>query len=166
MILEGLLGDGANLENLDSVALTDTDEQGRMRLEVALRRRLERMREPQVFHPIEPRVATRYPDAEPREGLDSADVATRRQRRTDFHRDLRKRLAKHLGPDGLPPDAPKVGPRPGMITREGNRRPTDFPGRPRVRPEDGSEDTGKPIRLGDSLAARARRLRKRPKPEQ
>ncbi|MFW6438201.1 MAG: DEAD/DEAH box helicase, partial [Armatimonadota bacterium] len=62
MILEGLLGDGTNLENPDTVSLTDSDEAGRVRLERALQRRLERAREPQVFHPIEPQplVETEY----------------------------------------------------------------------------------------------------------
>jgi len=162
MILEGLLGDGTRLQMPARGALSDDEAAASSRLEQALGRRLERMREPAVFHAIEPRVATRYPDAEPREGLDRADAATRRQRRTEFHRDLRKRLAKHLGPDGLPPNAPKATPRPGMITDHGNRRPVDFPGRPRVQNEAAPEGAQAPIRLGDSLAARARKLTRRP----
>jgi DEAD/DEAH box helicase domain-containing protein len=166
MILTGLLSDGARLQEPERGVLAEDEGAASLRLEQALRRRLERMREPAVFHPIEPRTPTRYPDAEPREGLDAADVAARKQRRTDFHKDLRKRLAKHLGPGGLPADAPVVRPRPGMSTPDGKRTPRDFPGRPEPEASDVPKDAGSPIRLGDSRAARARRLRKRREPEQ
>ena len=59
MILEGLLGDGTRLAEPDTSALSDDAEAERLRLEEALRRRLQRMREPEVFHPIEPAAATR-----------------------------------------------------------------------------------------------------------
>jgi hypothetical protein len=164
LILRGLLDDGKALQMPEKGVLADDPEAASLRLEQALRRRLERMREPTVFHPIEPRVPTRYPDAEAREGLDVADVATRKQRRTDFHKDLRKRLAKHLGPGGLPPDAPTKGPRPGMTAPGGKRTPRDFPGRPKPQPRPAEPSKGQagPIKLGDSLAARARRLKRRP----
>ncbi len=167
MILEGLLGDGANLHNPDSHSLTESDAGAEQRLEQALRRRLERAREPQVFHPIEPHVETRYPDAEAPERLASADPAERAERKREFHRELRRRLAKSMPTGGLPPHAPAKGPPPGMKTRSGDRRPTHFPGRPPVRKErvvqEGADSTSadQAVRGGDSLAARARRLRKK-----
>ncbi|MHC5033464.1 MAG: DEAD/DEAH box helicase [Planctomycetota bacterium] len=158
MILEGLLGDGASLANPDTYRLGEADAGDELRLETALRRRLERMREPQVFHPIEPRPETEYPDAEKAEDLGLADVATRAGRRRDFHRELRKRIAKHVPTDQLPPHAGGQPAPPGMKSRGSNKPPTHFPGRPKVRKE--QADSEQPIRPGDSLAARARRLKK------
>jgi len=163
MILEGLLGDRMNLSNPDSVALTDGEAGEELRIERALRRRLERMREPQVFHPIEPRVATGYPEPEARGKLDLADAARRAERRREFHRALRSRLAKRVPTDELSPLKGKPGPPPGMKTARSNKPPTHFPGRPAVSEERAEPDggAGGPIRAGDSLAARARRLRKK-----
>ncbi len=167
MILEGLLGDGANLDNPDAYSLTDLDADDELRLEMALRRRLERMREPQVFHPIEPHVQTQYPDGEAREGLAQADVARRVERRRDFGKQLRKRIAKHIDTGKLSPHVGVPGPPPGMKTGRGNKPPTHFPGRPAVREERGTPQEGEvpgdgtAIRAGDPLAAKARRLNKK-----
>ena len=191
MILEGFLGDGSNLACADTQALSDDDPGDALRLEQAVRRRLERMREPEVFHPIEPVVETAYPEAEPADELDTPDVTQRAERRKDFHRGLRKRLAKRLGPGGLPPLGGRARLPEGM-SGGGNLTPRAFPGRP-VRPASstppaaseteptpsdqtdtptptdsptGAEDASPPkkmIQLGDRLAAKARRLRgKRP----
>ncbi len=170
-ILEGLLGDGTNLNNPDAVALTDTDEQGRVRLEAALRRRLERMREPQVFHPIEPEtdITTEYPEIEPEEVLETPDVAVRRERRTDFGRELRRRMAKKVPDDRLDAHAPRHGPPEGFGGKH-VKPPTWFRGRPQddraeadvpyAEPEQPPEER-EAIRHGDSLAARARRMKRR-----
>ena len=172
MILEGLLGDGSDLKAPDSVALTGSEASDELRLEMALRRRLERMREPQVFHPIEPRVRTRYPDAEEKERLGSADVAERASRRREFDRELRKRVAKRVPTDKLSPHAGRTPLPPGMKTPVSNKPPTHFTGRPAARDEKAPaerppEPSGEqPIRPGDSLAAKARKLgRNRPKQE-
>jgi len=175
MILEALLRDRANLCGTDLPSATSGADE--LNVERALRRRLERAREPQVFHPIEPRVPLGYPDREPDAELVDADVARRARRRRDFHRDLRKRIAKHIETDQLSPHAGKRSPPPGMRTRASNLPPTAFPGRPvspvrraeRVPPkgEPGraarKEDVrnSPPIKQGDPLAARARRLKKR-----
>ncbi|MHC4479934.1 MAG: Zn-binding domain-containing protein, partial [Planctomycetota bacterium] len=170
MILKGLLADGSSLENPDAGASGEATEGAQLRVEMALRRRLERMREPQLFHPIEPRPERGYPDAEEAAGLSTPDVAARVERRRAFQRELRKRVARHLPTEGLEPHAPKPGPPAGMKTRGSNKPPTHFSGRPRVREEGVAEEHGEtpperePIRPGDSLAARARRLkRERPK---
>ncbi len=185
MILRGLTGDGCLLAGPDNASLVETAEDARLRLERALRRRLERMREPQVYHPIEPEVPTEYPEREEEETLGEADVARRAERRRRFDRELRRRAAKHVPTDDLSPFAPIQGPPEGMGRRGGNAPPTAFPGRP-ARSADGRrdgagpseggpgpEDDGAPqgsegtIRHGDSLAARARRLkRRRTEPEE
>lgn len=163
MILAELLDDGTDLDKPDAHSLTDSEADDGLRLEMALRRRLERMREAQVFHPIEPRVETGYPDAEKEERLSSADVARRAERRRTFHRELRKRIAKSISTGELPPHAAREAPPPGMKSRGSNKPPTHFPGRPALRedkpsPEGEPHPEKKPIRAGDSLAAKARRL--------
>jgi DEAD/DEAH box helicase domain-containing protein len=175
-ILERLLGDRQDLVHEDLGSLTDTSEAREARLERDLRRRLERQREPQVFHPIRPtpEVRTEYPEREAESQLASPDVARRKEQRSGFDRDLRKRLAKKLGLDGLSPHAARgdsakltgkpdasVAPR-GMSQRGSNLPPTAFPGRPEEPAKPPAEQ--QPISLGDSLAARARKL-KRPRRE-
>ena len=163
MILDGLLGDRANLVNPDTHAMTDSVEGERARLEQALRRRLERMREPQVFHPIEPRIKTQYPDAIPEEQLGGADVADRKQKRRSFDRKLRDRIAKKIGSDMLSPHAASQKAPAGTHKPHSSRRPTDFSGKPEIHEEEAaSSEPPKPqktIALGDSLASRARRLK-------
>ncbi len=195
MILEGLLEDGSNLDCPDVAALTNTAAATTQRLEQALRRRLERMREPVVFHPIEPQVPTQYPAIERPEVLPEADVSRRAGRRRDFHRELRKRIAQHRDNGKLPPTAPIQRTPPGMHRPGGVIPPTAFPGKPEeagpaapstpaadepaVLPTAGPEEApapspraageqpgaspptaSTPIRSGDSLAARARRLKR------
>ena len=197
MILEGMMAEDAALQGDDIQALTDTDPARLERLERVLRRRLERMREPKVFHPItpEPEVRTRYPDVERPDKLGTPDVERRSTRRRDFDRDLHKRIAKRIKLSGLSPTSNPIPAPPGMHTRRGVARPTDFAGRPEassnsprpdppptqetepveppapprseVKPEPAKDtkiSAKKPVVLGDSLAARARKLRK-PKKE-
>ena len=165
--MEGLLGDGANLDNPDEHSLTDSGAYGELRLERALRRRLERMREPQVFHPIDPRVKTGYPDGEKEEELTSADSGRRAEQSRKFHKELRRRMATHISTDEFPPDAARRGPPPAMRRPGSNKPPTYFPGRPSVPGEKVADrqteqrTPKKPMRQGDSLASRARRLKKK-----
>ena len=121
MILEGMLGvqnaecrmqnaewggQAAVVAEPDTQALSDSDEADGERLERALRRRLERLREPRVFHPIEPNVPTQYPAVEAAATLGEADVGRRAGRRRDFDKELRKRVAQKLEAEGLSPGAP------------------------------------------------------------
>jgi ATP-dependent helicase YprA (DUF1998 family) len=180
-ILRGLMARGP-LRTPDEQALSDTDGAARVRLEQALRRRLERMREPELFHPIEPRVEPGYPEREADEALGQADVARRAGRRRTSQRELRRRLAKKIRDHRLDPMVGRPDPPPGTKTGAG-RTPLSFPGRPardRVQAQQVSDvgphlreeqPTEKPaeqeagpssesLRMGDSLAARARRRRK------
>ncbi len=184
MILEGLLGDPGALRLPETRVLSDGAEAAGQRLEQAVRRRLERLREPQVFHPITPRPAleTGYPGAEGAGSLAQTDAERRGARRRVFDRDWRKRLAKKLDLGGLRPDAAKAPVPRGMRTPSPNLKPTDFPGRPAGRPAEapggaganragrtGGGDPAAPpppvsraVPAGDGTAARARRLRRRP----
>jgi len=169
-ILDGLLGDRTNLRNPDRATVASGPEAARLRLEQALRRRLERGREPQVFHPIRPgpELATGCPAPEPAGELPKADPQVRLERRRAFDRDLHRRIAKKLGLDGLDPRKGRPPVPNGMITRHGNLRPTDFPGRPAAphpappvpaHPPEGPPappPAPKGVTLGDPLAARAR----------
>ena len=163
MILDGMLAEG-DLIAADATRLTDTDEADMIRLERALRRHLERMREPQLFHPIKPDIRTEYPAPDKAATLDTADVAVRKRRRTAFARELRRRLAKRLDTGELPPEASGPGAPPGMSAGRGSARPTDFAGVPDVQSETGDEDRPKPttpIPMGEPLAARAMRLKRK-----
>jgi DEAD/DEAH box helicase domain-containing protein len=169
MILEGLLAGGSGLDCPDSQALSDGQQAAALQLEQALRRRLERMREPQVLHPIEPQVETKYPQAEDRATLDTPDVDRRLERRTDFHRGLRKRLAKKIEQrGGEPPKAaePTARKKRTLENRLAERRgacsagvllaaASDTPA-----PQAEARATHETIQLGNSLAARARKLKK------
>jgi DEAD/DEAH box helicase domain-containing protein len=158
MILELLLGDGPALQPAPAAEA----EGERLRLERALRRRLERMREPELFHPITPKPQTEYPQPETREGLATPDVATRAERRRNFDRELRKRLGKRLPEEGLRPLAGGAGPPPGMSRPRPNLPPTAFPGKPQVK----EPEEQQPVRHGDPLAARARRRKRKERGEQ
>ncbi len=105
MILQGLLGDGTQLTATE-VAMPGTAAD-RLRLEQALRRRLERSREPTVFHPITPTPAVRtaYPAAEPGAQLGKPDVTRRLERRLGVDRDLHRRIAARTRPTGPRVDA-------------------------------------------------------------
>jgi hypothetical protein len=161
MILEGLLA--GDLLAADTQRLTDSDESETIRLEQALRRRLERMREPRLFHPIEPKIATGYPAPEDSQALEAPDVAVRNARRTSTARELRKRLTQRIHDGKLAAEVGRPAPPEGMITPGGNARPTAFPGVPAT-PAQTVPDDPRPqtpaIALGDSLAARAMRLKR------
>jgi len=169
MILDGLLGDGADLGAPDTAALTDSDAGEALRLEASLRRRLERLRQPEVFHPIDPKPQTGQPDIETASELPKADVARRAERRRSLGKELRKRIAKRIDDGQLPARAGRVGPPPGMKKRRA-KPPTAFPGRPATPREEATEPdapaTGSqgqhPLPQGDPLAAQAReRLKQR-----
>lgn len=176
-ILDGVLEDESRLEADEPQSLSVDTVADRLRLEQALRRRLERMREPQVFHPIRPRpqVETRYPHIEAQSELGKADVSRRRQKRRTFDRDLHKRIAKKIGLDGLHPYKGAPPPPAGMAPGRENLRPTAFPGRPTmdrpptesVRNEPETPTVAKEqqlptkgiIRMGDAIAAKALKMK-------
>ena len=74
----------------ETTALTESPASLRTRLNRALRRRLERMREPDTFHEIDPRPPLGYPEAESAAELRKPDVQRRGERRRDLTRRLRQ----------------------------------------------------------------------------
>jgi hypothetical protein len=162
MILEGLMADEAALDCPDVLSLTDSEESSEARLEAALRRRLERMREPVVFHPIEPKVPTGYPDIEREEALPMADAARRDDRKREFNKELRKRIAKYQAAQLQPFSNEAVQPAPRIRPRGGGNPPTAFPGSPTppIKEEAVVKKQPEVIQSGDALAAKARKLKK------
>ncbi|MFC1582349.1 DEAD/DEAH box helicase [Planctomycetota bacterium] len=169
-ILTGLIGKGDKLTEPDTETLTDEEGSREIRLEKALRRRLERMREPRLFHPIVPGplIETEYPEIEDREELDKADVARRAERRKTTIKEMHKKIdgqIRKMG--GLP--ATDASHRPsGMKHRGSGVTPVDFPGRPIPGRKPNKPAAGKPVMSGDSLAALARKKvrKQKKKPEQ
>ena len=106
MILEGLLGDGTDLDGADERSLTDASYE--QRLEIALRRRLERMREPQVFHPVTPAGEIEHPEAEDESALPETDVSRRVERRMKFDAETRRSLLRRLMGNAPAADAPPI----------------------------------------------------------
>jgi len=175
MILEGYLDDMANLDNPDIHVMTESDEGAQTRLERSMRRRLERMREPTYFHPIDPRPQTEFPEREDEEQLVEPDVAVRKKRRGGLEKELRKRIAKRLPTDRLDAFAPKAE-SPEPLRKSRNLPPIAFSGKPEKQSEkttvdsdamkpaaNASVSSGDAIEHGDSLAAKARRMKKKRK---
>jgi len=139
-ILRGLL-QGSLLEP-DARTTIGTDEGAAARVEQALTRRLERMREPMVRHPIEPRPPDEYPAPEPEATLSTPDVERRRARRSAFEREVRRRAAE-------------LAERAAVA-----RSPAPTPEEPGGAGPDAAAETPSsptPIALGDPLATRVRR---------
>lgn len=162
MILEGLLCDHSNLDNADTYSLADNDADSLLRLEKAVRRRLERMREPQVYHSIEPIVETGYPDIEEQSELPKADVEMRVESRTSFNKELRKRIEKKISDGKLDPLKARKPHTLGGSGKSADLRPNFFPGRPQEHVKEPAQtpSPAPPVPQGDSLASRARRLAK------
>ncbi|NQU44938.1 DUF1998 domain-containing protein, partial [bacterium] len=139
MILDGLLGDGSSIEETESGTAVETPEGEAQRLERALRRRLERMGEPKVFHPITPNPVTEYPDPAPTQDLPKADSDRRAREKADFARQLRKKLAKNLEPGGLDPTKRKPPGPSRLHVKHSIKPPTYFPGKPDVAEDRASE---------------------------
>jgi hypothetical protein len=144
-----------------------------LHIEEMLQRRLERMREPQVFHPItpEPEIKTEYPAIEKKEELKKPDVTRRAERRIGFDKKLRNLIAKRIESNELAPNIGRPAPPKEMKTRGGVVRPVDFQGRLEINEppstdeplSERKETPETPVVLGDALAARARKMYKKKK---
>jgi len=186
MVLEGLLGDGANLTQPDATSLGQDGEEARLTLERSLRRRLQRHGEPLIRYPdhvIEHDIQTGYPEPEARPKLKNADVARRAFRRLRHEKAVQRGERKPSAATPRPtlPTAIRHGAapeRPEPITRHAPtttgearsvaRRLRDkgafctpketVPATPDPTPPEAP--TQQPIQAGDSLAALARKRRK------
>jgi DEAD/DEAH box helicase domain-containing protein len=171
MILQGMIGDGSNLDSAETAELTGSEEARRERLRQALRRHLERHREPRVLHDIEPVVPTACPAAEKPSGLEQADPAVRAARRRAFDRELHKRIAQKIEIGKIPALAPPAKLPKGMRLRNVNQPGKFSPGHEAIVPDAkgsssdmAADQTGvRKVIAGDSLAAKARRMKNKSK---
>lgn len=76
-ILSGIIGDGAHLRSRDKDSLGQDEEEKRLLMERGIRRRLEKMGDPQVFHPIDPKPQVGFPDVEQSASTTASDSARR-----------------------------------------------------------------------------------------
>jgi ATP-dependent helicase YprA (DUF1998 family) len=144
MILESVLGDGAALAQPE-VGRVASEPEPRLITEHSLRRRLERMREPQVFHQVEYGVETAFPTPEDRESLSSADIARRAFRRRKFDRGIRGVRTSETGEPREPIPSERL--------RERLPDPVD------AQESIPTTPPAPPIQVGNSLANRVRRRR-------
>jgi ATP-dependent helicase YprA (DUF1998 family) len=122
-LLTGILGDGSHVRNPDDESLGQSPEERLLLLERGIRRRLERMAEPEVFHPIEPKPEVGFPEVEKPKASRDSDIARRAIKR------LRLEKIETAGSEEAVED---------LLEHE-------------VKPT---------IKLGDSIASRARKLAK------
>jgi len=76
-LLAGIIGDGSNLRNRDDASLGQDEDEKRLVLERGIRRRLERMGDPELFHPIDPNPQVGYPGVEAPAATTDSDIARR-----------------------------------------------------------------------------------------
>jgi hypothetical protein len=167
MILDGIFS-GKRVQGASSCGGCGAECDTEICVERMLRRRLERMREPGVSHPVTPErdVSTGYGPIENGADLEKPDMVRRRERRLDFEKELHRRIAKKTAP--LPfaaaPRAPAA-----MRAKRGVRSvvaPADFPGRPVAPPgprPDRPSASGGGVAAGDATALKAWRAVKRKK---
>ena len=139
-ILDGLLADRTQLHTDDAASLGQDAAEARLALERGLRRRLERMREPGAFHPIDEQVATEYPKPEVGSTLPAADVARRATRRKRLG-EMMRGIAKSETGEPLEPIPPR------QIAKGQDPPAEPEPKAPRL--------------MGSPLAARARKRKRR-----
>lgn len=89
-LLDGLIGDGSNLRTPQSDHLTLNDDEKRALLERGIRRRLEKLGDPEVFHPIDPQPQVGFPEVEKPAATTDADVARRAFKRLRLEKGAQK----------------------------------------------------------------------------
>lgn len=197
-LLKEIIGDGTKMREATVQEVGIDHAERRLIIERGIRRRLERMSDPEVFHPIDPKPQVGFPDVEKSAVSADSDVAQRAFKRMHLGKsNIPARNGKlpalhvrsdftgtaDVGPTQAPPgrsitDESRVArdfdaasdfllrheARPrghratskalrALIRSDGGRKPTD---EPTVR-----EEVTREIVIGDSTAARARRLKKR-----
>ncbi len=168
-ILEGLLGDRRGLVH-DDITRPGCEPGGDLlRLEQSIRRRLERMREPKVFHPITPmpQVRTVVPAPEKTAELNKADVARRAERRRQFERRMHKKISRRFDSAETAPESASCAESFARMHRAA-RQPKECPAEAasRVHAYGGFADKKEnAVVPGDATAARARKIKKRSQKE-
>lgn len=172
-LLRDIIGDGTGLRSRDADSMGQHAEEKRLLMERGLRRRLERMGDPEVFHPIDPNPRVGFPEVEKPAASTDADIARRAFKRIRFAKrppmaqpaDDPSRPAKDFDAAADPELAHEAAPRTVRtgskalreLMRKGAAPAPPAPAEPSARLPDRPVEE---IRLGDSIAARARKLRK------
>ena len=97
-ILRGIIGDGKALRLPDSTSLGQADEECRLTMERGIRRRLEKMGDPSVFHPIDPNPQVGFPEVEKPAQTTNADIARRAIKRLRLSRLLESQASPEIPP--------------------------------------------------------------------
>jgi DEAD/DEAH box helicase domain-containing protein len=125
-LLRGIIGDGTNLRNRDEGSLGRDEEERRLLMERGVRRRLEKMGDPEVFHPIDPNPKVGFPDVEKSARTSDADIARRALKRMRLEKRESARVddgslppLHRWGPFHGPPDYLKTEPGKGVDPRDG-----------------------------------------------
>jgi len=80
-LLRGILGDASNLRHADDESMGQDSEERLLIIERGIRRRLEKLGDPRVFHPIDPNPEVGFPEVEKPAVTTDADVARRALKR-------------------------------------------------------------------------------------
>lgn len=191
-LLKGILGDGSNLVHADDGSLGQDAEERLLIIERGIRRRLEKLGDPVVFHPIDPTPEVGFPEVEKPAITTDADVARRAFKRARLSKSVQDSAAKldplhrwkpyHQVPDYLKPgqkpieghpaegmSQSEVGPRSpesGERVKDASRIAKDSAGTAyselaHEKPSPAPKSETKAVELGDSIASRARALKKK-----
>ena len=98
-ILDGIMNGRESLRNRDTDSLGQDMQEKKMLIERGIRRRLERMSDPQIFHPIDPNPQVGFPQAEKPSQTTTSDIARRAMKRVRL--DKLKRNQPDSGIDSI-----------------------------------------------------------------
>lgn len=152
-LLHGIIGDGTRLRARDADSLGCDTEEKRLLMERGIRRRLERLADPEVFHPIDPIPQVGFPRAEPPTGSTESDVSRRAFRRMGLDRRVEAGEKPPHGSIDALQDAGRFWRTPDYLKSFGGEAGAS----PKVGPQSGSEeepptDTSRVARQGSGTA--------------
>jgi len=172
-LLKQIIGDGTKLRQACVQEVGQDSADRLMLIERGIRRRLERMGDPEVFHPIDPDPRVGFPDVEKPAASTDADIARRAFKRMRLAKAREPAIDRSADDSSRPardfdaktdPELAHEAVKPGgrkqsKALRNLMRKQSSAIAEP-DRPEKPANADGE-ITLGDSIAARARRLTKR-----
>lgn len=171
-ILKGILGDGTNLRNPDADSLGQEKEEKRLLMERGIRRLLEQMAVPEHKHPIDHDPQVGFPDIDKSAITTNADIARRAFKLVNLQRKQQSEAVEDsdLDHERIKPATSgeskalrnlmrKGAPTPKKLEPQEESKPAPQPPVPPTQPNAVPEV----ISLGDSIAARARKLKKKDK---
>jgi len=171
-LLRGIIQDGASLRKPDAGSFGQPDAERMLLLERGIRRRLERLADPELFHPIDPRPAVGFPAPEQAAASTTSDVTRRAIKRIWLDKAARSTgiqppsgdTSRITREEPSEVDSELAHETRGPRHREQSRalrnllrsNPTAKPSQP-AEPVPGEQQ----VQLGDRVAARALRMRKK-----